>query len=216
MNNLLAVIPASDYGSKTAAEWALLALDGKSYKQLPMSPQSGLDLKRGQIQAEVTVLSKAAPGQAIVCYFGHGLEDCWAVYSDNGGGPPLTFQRRILEKNDAQIFAGVVVTSIACFTGKILGQEIAAKGGVFVGFTSLIAWYPPIEQTGTALRNCFAEVVESVIRLGNAVTRRDLEAVFRAHLEYWKNQSDHGGDGADNAGLAYSFLSSALDCMVVW
>ncbi len=157
MNNLLAVIPASDYGSKTAAEWALLALDGKSYKQLPMSPQSGLDLKRGQIQAEVTVLSKAAPGQAIVCYFGHGLEDCWAVYSDNGGGPPLTFQRRILEKNDAQIFAGVVVTSIACFTGKILGQEIAAKGGVFVGFTSLIAWYPPIEQTGTALRNCFAE-----------------------------------------------------------
>lgn len=215
MNDVLAVMPATDSLSKVAAQWGLTALDGKvAYNKLPAPPMTGTGLGEPHIQAALNSIEKTPATDAtratVVCYFGHGMADSWVLYSEING--KLNFDRRILDKANAAIFKDVIVASIACLAGKTLGPAIAAKGGIFIGFTSIIAWKPGIEQTETALHNCLADLVESIIRLRGAITRADLEAVFDAHLSYWKDQSDRGSDGA---AVAFGYLGAVRDCMIL-
>ncbi len=213
MSDIIGIIPATDFASKTAAEWGTKALSGSSHELLPIAsstPAARLSLGLREVQDAIG--SAATP--LTVCYFGHGLENSWAIFSDNGGSPPLTFQHSIVEDSHAPLFNGTVVVSISCLSGKGLGRAIAAHGGVFVGFENTISWRPQIEQTETAVGLCLADVVRSVLRLGRSVTRQALVNVFADHISYWRELSREG-DGGNNAGIACNYLTSTLEGMVV-
>jgi len=215
MSDIIGVMPATDFASKTAARWGTAALNGSSHVLLPIAgstPAARLNL--GHLEVQNAIQSAGATAPLTVCYFGHGQEDSWAIFSDNGGSPPLTFQHTIVEGSHAPLFNGTVVVSIACLSGKSLGKAIAAHGGVFVGFENTISWRPQIEQTETALGLCLAAVVRLAVRLGRSVTRQALVNVFADHISYWRELS-RAGDGGDNAGIACNYLTSARDGMIV-
>jgi hypothetical protein len=214
MSNVIAIMPATDFASRAAAQWGTEALN-MAHNLLPAAgngASAGFGLSRIHIEAAIKE-SQRANGLAL-CYFGHGQDTSWVIYSDNKGGPPLTFQHSIVGVPDASLFTGLVVASVACFTGRKFGPEIASKGGVFVGFENQIAWRPDIEETATAVRGCLRDLVRLVIRKGRAVTRQELDQLVDEHISYWQD-NDRGDAGSINARIAASFLSSIRDGMVL-
>ena len=206
-------MPATDFASKTAAEWGTKALSGSSHELLPIAsstPAARLSLGLREVQDAIG--SAATP--LTVCYFGHGLENSWAIFSDNGGSPPLTFSTASWKTATPHYSMEQWSFRFRALAEKAWDERSLPTGVYLSGLKIPISWRPQIEQTATAVGLCLADVVRSVLRLGRSVTRQALVNVFADHISYWRELSREG-DGGNNAGIACNYLTSTLEGMVV-